>query len=284
MKNLVWLASYPRSGNTWFRFFLSSLMSEKGNEHGTYRPDFNLHANSRAMFDELIGINSSDLTLKEINNLKPNVFKLLSQRSKDRIFIKTHEQFHINANGYPVFPPRDTMGCLYFVRNPLDVVVSNAFYFSQSFDETITMFNNPLQSLHPSTNNMLPVLEEKLGSWSDHATSWIHSGLNVHVMRYEDMIDNPGEAFGKALSFLHLSYPDKKILEAVSAASFENLKKSEINDGFREKLQSCSSFFRSGKSGDWKTALTNKQAKLIVDTHEQVMKKLGYLESFQIRG
>ena len=275
MKNLIWLASYPRSGNTWFRVFLSSLLS------GNRRKDLNnleidLYANSRTMFDELAGITSSELTIHEIRDLKPVVFQLLSAEASGCLYLKTHDRFFLTPAGNPAFPPALSYGCVYIIRNPLDVAVSNALYFGIPVDEVIASMNDPGHTLHPSVDCLHPLLEEWLGDWSGHVTSWFTSGINVHVIRYEDMICFPVETFSKALRFLNLPFTEEMVRNAVSESSFETLKKSEKHFGFKEKLPSCDAFFRQGKAGGWKTFLTELQIKKIVAGHHRVMARFGY--------
>jgi len=277
MKNLVWLASYPRSGNTWFRIFLSAILS------GKCRMDINniqlgLLSNSRPMFDELAGISSSELANDEINNLKPVVYELLSSESTDQLYLKTHEQFFLNSDGFPLFPLASSFGCVYIIRNPLDVAVSNAHFFSKSMDKVITIMNNPEYSLYASIKCLYPLLEEWIGDWSGHVTGWLNSGIRVHVIRYEDMISFPVETFSKALKFLKINYTEEQVRNAVSETSFENLKKSEEQFGFKEKIQSCDAFFWHGKAGGWRTLLTELQIKKITGDHHEVMERFGYLE------
>ncbi|MFZ4522026.1 MAG: sulfotransferase domain-containing protein [Bacteroidales bacterium] len=277
MKNLVWLASYPRSGNTWFRLFLSSLLS------GNQRNDLNnlevdLYANSRIMFDELAGINSSELTIHEIRDLKSVVFQLLSAEASGYLYLKTHDRFFLTPSGNPAFPPAVSFGCVYIIRNPLDVAVSNALYFSKSVDEVIASMNNPGHALHASVDCLYPLLEEWLGDWSGHAASWISSGIRLHVIRYEDMISFPFETFHKALRFLNLPFTEDQVRIAISETAFETLKKSEEKFGFNEKLPSCDAFFRHGIAGGWRSFLTESQTRKIVCDHREVMERFGYMD------
>jgi hypothetical protein len=278
MKNLVWLASYPRSGNTWFRVFLSMLLSENRNKTDLNRLEAGLNANSRILFDELAGINSSDLTSSEIDNLKPKVYELLSDERLAHIYIKTHDQYFVNDSGNPVFPDENTFGCIYFVRNPLDVAVSNAFYFNRSIDEVINLMNSNTYTLNFSPNMLLPILAEKTGSWSWNVLSWYHSDLKVHFMRYEEMISQPMKTFSKAINFLDLHYADDLISEALLNTSIEKLQKSEESGGFKEKLQGCKTFFRNGKAGNWKTELNANQIAKIITDHREVMQLFGYID------
>ncbi len=278
MKNLVWLASYPRSGNTWFRVLLSMLLTDKRNKTDLNHLEAGLIANSRIMFDELAGINSSELTSNEINNLKPAVYQLLSDETPEHIYLKTHEKYFLNDSGIPVFPAKNTYGCVYILRNPLDVAVSNANYFNRSVDLIIELMNSGSYTLNSSQDSLVPILEEKTGTWSEHVKSWSNSGLNVHFIRYEDLIKQPFQTFSKAFGFLGLQFPESAILQAISDASIEKLRKSEETSGFKEKLQSCTVFFRNGKSGNWRTELTENQVAKVVTDHSEMMQLFGYLD------
>jgi len=279
MKNIVWLASYPRSGNTWFRIVLSFLLGGNQNRTNLNHLQTGQIANSRIIFDELSGISSSDLTTGEINNLRPVVYQLLSDESNDILYLKTHDKYFYNDTGNPVFPESHTFGCVYFIRNPLDVAVSNAYYFNRGIDEIIRLMNSYSYMLNSSPNALLPILEERPGTWSEHAMSWYNSGVNIHFIRYEDLINQPFQSFSQALDFLGLQIPDPIIEKAISDASIENLRKLEKDFGFREKLQNCSTFFRSGKSGTWKTVLTEHQVDKIINEHREVMKLFGYMDA-----
>ena len=169
------------------------------------------------------------------------------------------------------------MGCVYIIRNPLDVAVSNVLYFNRFVDEVISNMNCPDNSMHVSTFNLYPLLEERMGTWSEHAESWLRSGNSIHVMRYEDMVRNPFATFSATLEFLGLHFTDAEILQALSETSFENLKKSETEHGFKDKLQSSDAFFRNGKPGSWETVLTEAQIERITRDHHDVMARFGYI-------
>jgi len=277
MKNLVWLASYPRSGNTWFRVFLSGLLADNRNKTDINHLATGLIANSRSMFDEFAGINSSDLTSTEIDNLKPAVYQLLSDETPEHMYLKTHDKYFLNDSGNPVFPQNNTFGCVYLIRNPLDVAVSNAFYFKKSFDEVIEFMNKGNLILNFRPGVFYPLLDEKPGNWSQHVESWIYSGLKIHIIRYEDMLHQPYETFSKAVEFLGLEASPQKVSDSINNSSIQKLKIAEETHGFREKLQGGGIFFRNGKSGSWKTNLTETQITKIISEHGEMMKLFGYL-------
>ncbi|HJX72016.1 MAG TPA: hypothetical protein VJ346_08695, partial [Bacteroidales bacterium] len=70
-KKIVWLASYPKSGNTWFRIFLTNLLNHTNEPVDINNLYPSTIASSRSLFDEATGLESSDLTLDEIELLRP---------------------------------------------------------------------------------------------------------------------------------------------------------------------------------------------------------------------
>ena len=123
-QGIIWLASYPKSGNTWFRFFLRALLNEnetRGCEMGM--------ASSREVFDDYTGICSSDLTNDEIDSLRPGVYEqVVADAEKLPIFAKTHDACTNLADGEPMLSRKATAGAIYLIRNPLDVAVSFAYH------------------------------------------------------------------------------------------------------------------------------------------------------------
>ena len=140
-KNIVWLASYPKSGNTWFRIFLSNLFSDS-------HPPVNINdltettiSSNRSIIDSYLGIHSSELTAEEIDKLRPQVFKRFSDEKEGTAYVKTHEAWTLNSRGNPIFPEEITEGVIYLIRNPLDIAISYSYHNSESIDETISLLN-----------------------------------------------------------------------------------------------------------------------------------------------
>lgn len=276
-KKIVWLASYPKSGNTWFRAFLTALLNP-----GNADVDINnlyptTIASSRQLFDEMTGISSADLTPEEIDLLRPLVYRQNALESDEVIYHKVHDAWLILPNGEPLFPADVSKAVVYFIRSPLDVVVSFAHHLSTGIDKTITVMNTPDYSFCQRTDRLHNQLRQKLFTWSGHVKSWVDdSGLPVLVMRYEDMKTSPIETFAKSVSFLGLSYALHEIEAALDQASFARLKQQEEEKGFSEKSAGSASFFRKGVVGDWRNELSEEQVERIVETHGETMKRFGY--------
>ena len=276
--NVIWLASYPKSGNTWFRAFLTALLNP-----GNAGIDINnLHpaiiASSRQLFDEVTGVSSADLLPDEVDRLRPLVYRQNALESEELLYHKIHDAWRIVPGGEPLVPADVTRSVLYFIRNPLDVAVSFANHLHASIDKTIGIMNNPSYAFCDSSDRLPNQLRQVLLTWSGHIESWVdRSGLPVHAMRYEDMLTRPLYTFSKAVSFIGLNPTALQIQQALEAASFERLKEQENEKGFSEKSARSPSFFRKGVAGDWKTVLNAEQIKRITSEHREVMERFGYL-------
>ena len=171
-----------------------------------------------------------------------------------------------------------TAGAVYLVRNPLDVAVSYAHHQQWSIDRTVARMNRaePAPGRRPKRLN--PVIDESIRSWSCNVSSWLDSGLPVHVVRYEDLLARPAEAFGSVVRFAGLEWDPPRLARAVDHARFERLKAQEEQSGFREKQPSAPSFFRSGTAGGWRTALRPRHVRALVDANAPLMERFGYLD------
>jgi aryl sulfotransferase len=279
LEKIVWLASYPKSGNTWFRVFISNLLS------GSSKPvDINLLnnspiASSRLTFDEATGLASSDLTREEIENLRPGVYRQLAADAQELLFQKIHDAWYITSSGEPLVPAGISKAVIYFIRNPLDVAVSFAHHSGTTIDKIIRHMADPGYAFCSRDDRLQNQLEQKLFSWSDHVTSWHKkSGLPVKVLRFEDMKKDTIGTFSGALEFIGISHSKEEIEQAIRFSDFSELKKQEEEKGFREKSPKADSFFRKGESGSWRNVLTAEQVQTIVSDHQEVMREFGYLD------
>lgn len=278
-KNIVWLASYPKSGNTWFRIFLSNLFSDSpGAVHINELTETAISSN-RSIMDNYLGMHSSELTSDEIDKLRPEVFRRYSGDKDDFAFIKTHEAWTLNSRSEPIFPAEITRGVIYIIRNPLDIAISYSHHNHESIDLTISRLNDVYSKLCDGKDGLYMQTEQTIKSWSDHVYSWTkNSGLPLHLIRYEDMLEAPLNTFKSAVDFLNLSYGEAEILDAVNFSDFHRLKAMETRDGFKERGINTEIFFRKGKSNEWKTGLSQSQIEEVESKHKELMMQYGYLK------
>jgi len=278
-RNIVWLASYPKSGNTWFRIFLSNLFSDSPQAvHINDLTETTISSN-RSVIDSYLGIHSSELTAEEIDKLRPQVFRRFSDEKEGTTYIKTHEAWTLNSKGHPIFPEEITKGVIYIIRNPLDIAISFSYHNNETIDNTISILNDDCSKLCEEKDKLYIQTQQLLRSWSNHVSSWIYdSKLPVHIIRYEDLLDDPFSSFKSAVNYLNLQYEDEEIRNAIMNSSFDTLKTMETKDGFKERGMHSEAFFRKGKSNDWESGLSLTQTREVVLHHKKIMKQFAYLK------
>ncbi len=281
---LVWVASFPKSGNTWMRIFLSNYIkaTEKPISINNLSSSSTIHANNRVAFDRFVGVLSSDLLSREINYYRPYMYKAWSLESDKLLFIKVHEAWRKNTFGEAIYPSEATYCVLYIIRNPFDIVPSYANHYNVSIDKAIQDINNDYLSLSTSLNKLTKQLPAQLlTNWSENIRSWVDiSGLDVCVVRYEDMVCEPFQTFGKIISKLGFPKDDSRLRKAIDFSSFDILKKQELEEGFKERLGlTKGNFFNKGNIGTWRTILTDKQTYKIIEKHKEMLYRFGYVDN-----
>lgn len=274
---IVWLASYPRSGNTWLRAFLSSYLS--GATHPFALNDLRLGTNaaSRALFEEHTQLLSSELTDAEIDSLREEVYRQAARASPTRLFMKIHDA--CEAAGRPALVPIDlTELVVYLVRNPIDVAVSYAHYRGRSIEWAVDILEREGHVLSSRTASCPELLRQFLGSWSNHVDGWTSSTLPAEVIRYEDLVAKPAESFGRVLRRLGITIDGARLNRALAFVSFAALRRQELTGGFVERPDdSRGLFFRGGRPGEGREWLSDSQISRLVTSHGPQMHRFGYL-------
>lgn len=273
---ILWLASYPKSGNTWFRAFLTALLNN--GEVDINRMASDGIFSSRTMFDLVADIDSRDLYDTEAKIMLPDVYRHIAAENNTLSILKVHDAFTTNAEGKDLIPGDVTQCAIYFIRNPLDIAGSLANHFQFSIQEAVDMLNNDdaYMAAQRGNNNRSEQFPQYLSGWSDHVESWTAKpSFPVLVIRYEDMLTNTYETFNKALKFIGWYYDTLAIEKAIAASSFSELKKQEMKSGFKEKTAK-GTFFRSGTIGNWEKELTIQQKIDIKIKHKNTLDKFKY--------
>lgn len=278
MAEVIWLASYPKSGNTWTRALLAGYFGEGAFDLNRLGAGVSL-GDLRSLGD-LLGLDPHALRPDELLELRPEAARLLARDVADReepAIQKIHSANHPTWSGERVFPA-DAGRALYVVRNPLDVAASWAPFFGRTVDQAVEDLGDEAYVLNRPRRRFSSVLPELLLSWSGHVRSWIDApGLDVHVLRYEDLQADTVGAFGSALRFLGVDPDPARVGVAVEAARFDRLQAKEAADGFREHpARTTAPFFRRGQSGGWRDELTAAQSRRVVADHYEIMRRLGY--------
>ena len=279
---IIWIASYPKSGNTWVRSIISSLIySNDGNF------DFDLLKKIQQFPNKKYFENFTN-DFHNINEIKK--YWIESQNflnlDKEVKFFKTH---HINCKiGEHAFTNKNnTLGTIYVVRDPRNLI--NSFTNHYSIDKnTAKNFITSRQSVTGALgkmkkeNNIFTIL----GSWNDHLKSWTNMNQNLLLIKYEDLIKNPLNEINKITKyladFIDFSYNEEKINNIINSTSFEVMKKKETEEGFHESVMDNTNenkvnFFNLGKENKWEKYLNSEDQEFIKDKLGLEMKELGYI-------
>jgi hypothetical protein len=279
MGKIIWLASFPKSGNTWVRAFLHNLMRNSAEAYDINKlSDLTLGDSQVRWFQRLVDKPARDFSNEELAALRPRVHQLFTQTSRDPVFVKTHNAV-MEYGGGPMISLQYTAAAIYIVRNPLDVVISHSHHYGNSIDRTIEIMETP-GSITAAGDNHVPELHS---SWSNNVKSW--TGVPnpaLHVMRYEDMLDKPLGTFTALVKFLRLPASRERIERAIRRSSFKVLQEQEKRHGFIERTETSERFFRSGTAGQWRSVLTREQIARVIEAHREQMTRFGYLTEAEL--
>lgn len=284
MGALLWLASYPRSGNTWTRNFLHNLMQLIAGidpeSFGQEGQDINRMGRvttweiSKIWYEPILGKAPKDATAQEQAAARLAAQSRIAASVEKLMLVKTHHAL-VQSCGYPTINLKETAGAVYILRNPLDVVLSFAKHFGLEIDHAIQVMNQASYQARASEH----AAYEHYGAWRENVLSWTRKPHRaIYVMRYEDMLQEPMETFGKLARHLLLDASDDQLARAIELSSFERLKRQEESAGFMERPKhSRANFFRIGKADQWKEALTPAQIKALLEPNRDLMTRFGYL-------
>jgi hypothetical protein len=285
VSGLVWLASYPKSGNTWFRLLAANLAAKDGPVDINAVPDRGGIASSRGDFEAVTLIESGLLTHEEADELRPRVYEAMAngaagEETADGAgprLVKAHDAYVATPSGEPLLG--GAHAAILLVRDPRDVAPSLANHQGFSIDAAIEFMNNPRAVFASSRRGQAPQLRQRLLDWSGHAASWLdQSDIPVRPVRYEDLIVAPVETFLGAMAFVGRTVSRAEAEQAVAFAAFDHLRAQEEARGFAEWRDRGDGrrFFRRGESGAWRRELSPDQVGRIEAAHGPMMERLGY--------
>ena len=276
---IVWISSYPKSGNTWIRTFISTYYLSSNDKF-----DFNMLKNIQQFPHEkffnkkITDINSAiknwDLAQNNINV------------KNELIFLKTHAAL-VKINNIPFTNNKNTLGAIYVVRDPRNVVTSIANHYQLTFNESLEFMTNKKKFLMKKNDPSNFGNFTFLNSWSEHYKSWLYTKqFNILFIKYEDLENDTLNTFKKIVIFLNKITKKNEIVDIdritkiIDTISFETLKKKENEEGFPEAIvnnkKKTINFFYLGKENKWQKLLSSKQIDTINYIFSEDLKKLGY--------
>ena len=282
---IIWLASYPKSGNTWVRSFLTSLLYTDDGKNDFSNLDKIKQFPGRYQFENFVN-DFQDIEEIYKNWLNAQDYINLDKKIK---FLKTH---HVNCTikDYKFYNDSNSLGAIHIVRDPRNVLISIKNHFLlKDFDEAkefilkeknwVGIIKNKNNII---TDNQIPTL---ISSWKINYLSWKNKVNNYLLVKYEDLVKDPKKEFFKISHFLEkimsTKFKENKILNSIKTSSFDNMQNLEKKGLFKEYVKSENNtkikFFNLGPKNDWKLYLNKEIVEEINFKFKKEMEELGYL-------
>lgn len=271
---ILWLASYPKSGNTWVRIFLENLFRNAAQPVSINALNVVAFGDAHIpLYERFAGKPIAALDDAALHVLREPIQRHLAGRNETSM-VKTHNILG-EYEGRPLIHLECTMGAVYIVRNVFDVTVSIARHFNHPIADAVDAVCSPAFRTRTTSSAVFQIL----GPWSDHYRSWTSvPGFAPLVLRYEDMKAKPLKAFDRVARHLRLPATKERIARAVKFSSFDEVSRQERAAGFRERAREDQVFFHSGQAGGWRRQLSADQVARLIDVHGEVLRELGYLD------
>ena len=279
---IIWIASYPKSGNTWIRAMLSAYFyANDGNfffellDNIKEFPKHSEYLNKISAGKNLVEIAKEWIPAQAILNLKLRT---------PTIFLKTHSAI-CSIDGSDFTDEKNTLAALYIVRDPRNVVSSLSNHFNLSIEKSLELMVDKNKTISNPANENKNIGLTVLSNWKTNYQSWRDwKAVKVKIIKYEDLISSPKKIFIDILNFfkefMKIEFNENKIKKVLQSTDFEKLKLLEQKHGFKESAamsDQSKSFFNLGPHNDWRNLLDKKTSEKICEYFENEMKELGYI-------
>ena len=278
---IIWLASYPKSGNTWVRSFLSAYYYS---DNGKF--NFKL-LNNIKQFPSRDFFNRKILSVEDASD---NWLIAQSRiKSKGEVcFLKTHNVFGA-YKGKNFTTSEFTLGAIYIVRDPRNVITSLMNHYSLNENEALSMINSVYRNLRDENNPEDYSNYSFISSWGNNFRSWkLSKSIETLIIKYEDLENNRFRTFKKIINFtdklmkLNNKIDFEKLKSSIESTNFDILKKKEELEGFEEAIFSkkdgrTKTFFNLGSENNYKKLIKPQTSKTLKKLFKKEMKELGYI-------
>jgi len=283
---IIWIASYPKSGNTWIRSLIASYFFTND---GIF--NFDLLKNIEQFAPKIPKSILSEKThyQSKVSKSWISTQKEINIDKKIRIF-KTHNAMcAINGNNFT--DKYNTCGVIYIARDPRNIITSISNHYEINNEKSLEFISNKRKIIFPIKKGSENKSDENdfnfLSDWGTHYLSWKNIAFcPVKIIKYENLIDDTKNSFISILDFLSkfmkVDYNEKKISNSINSTSFDYVSELEKKTGFDESVLSNKTnkkikFFNLGKHNNWKNLLEKKLISKTEKIFANQMKELGYL-------
>ena len=280
---IVWIASYPKSGNTWVRSLLSAYLYTKDGIFSDFDLLKKIHQFPSKNYLEFFLKKFQDI--KEVSEYWIAAQDRINLLNTGTTFLKTHSALCTLENNS--FTNRNnTCAAIYVVRDPRNLITSFSHHYSMNIDQSYNFIIDKNKMIMQNDSDNEKGIATILGNWSEHYKSWKNLKIApVLIIKYEDLIVDTQNSLLKILNFLNkvikIEIDEKKIINTVSTCNFENLSNKEKKEGFSEaaiyKNSKKVNFFYLGKKNNWKNMLDLEIEKKLRESFFKEMKELNYI-------
>ena len=280
---IIWLASYPKSGNTYVRAFLSAYYFSKDGQF-----DFNQISNIRQFPDKEFLNQKTESVLEASKQWMPSQRKIIADKKIK--FLKTHSCLG-NYKGNTFTSNETSLGAIYIIRDPRNVFTSLKNHFSYDDEKALQMILDKKGILMSKGYETFSYI----GSWASNYLSWFnYKNFRRLFVKYEDLLENKYETFRDIIVFSNTlmnrseGVDKSKLQKAIETTNFDVLKNKEVKESFNSSdigfkswrnnhSENKNLFFNLGPENKWEKKLDKKiKEDIEINFHEE-MENLKYL-------
>jgi len=282
---IIWIASYPKSGNTWIRSLLSAYLYS---ENGIFNFDLLKKIQQFPSKTYLKYFIKDFKDMKKVSNHWISAQERINLFNDGTIFLKTHSALcSLENNSFT--NKNNTKAAIYVARDPRNLITSFSHHYSKNIEESFNFITDKDQMITEGIwGNEDFGVATVLGNWSEHYKSWKNLKFApIMIVKYEDLISDAKSTFISILNFLSnlidIKIDEKKIINVINSCSFDILQQKEKTEGFSESIplnnvdSTRKKFFNLGIKNNWENLLDPKIEKKIREVFLKEMKELNYI-------